>query len=122
MQIWFIVSLLFSVIVAIFAVLNSSIISINLVFQSFEMSQSIVILVSAALGAIIVLFLGLFSKIKSSLRIRELSNDLRDAEKKNELLTNSIKAYEAKESAGKSLETKEAGGKASQIKTDSQVE
>lgn len=94
MQIWFIISLLFSVIVAFFAVLNSSVVSINLFFQSFELSQSIVILVSAVSGAIIVLFLGLFSKVKSSLKIRELNNALKISEKKNELLSNSVKSYE----------------------------
>lgn len=103
MQIWFIVSLLFSVIVAVFAVLNSSVVTINLVFQSFEMSQSIVILASAVAGAVIVLFLGLFSKVKTSLKIRELSNTLKATEKKNELLSNSIKDYDAKDSINKSL-------------------
>jgi uncharacterized integral membrane protein len=96
MQIWFIFSLLFSLIVATFAVLNSDIVTIKLFWVNYELSQSIVILFSAALGATIVFFLGLFSKIKSTLRIRELAGDLKDAEKKIELLTSSVKGYEEK--------------------------
>ena len=122
MQIWFIVSLLFSVIVAIFAVLNSSIVTINLVFQSFEMSQSIVILGSAAFGAVIVLFLGLFNKIKTSLKIRELSNTLKASEKKNELLSNSIKSYEAKDAPGKTLDSRPVDAQINEIKAESQAD
>lgn len=96
MQIWFIFSLLFSLIVATFAVLNSDIVTIKLFWVNYELSQSIVILFSAALGATIVFFLGLFSKIKSTLRIRELAGDLKDAEKKIELLSSSVKGYEEK--------------------------
>jgi len=121
MQIWFIVSLLFSVIVAVFAVLNSSVVSINLVFQSFEMSQSIVILGSAAFGAVIVLFLGIFSKVKTSLKIRELSNALKAAEKKSELLGNSIKDYEAREPKGKAMGTP-VENQAIEIKSENQAE
>ena len=121
MQIWFIVSLLFSVIVALFAVLNSSVVSINLVFKSFEMSQSIVILGSAAFGAVIVLFLGVFSKVKTSLKVRELNNALKAAEKKSELLGNSIKDYEAKESKSKAMGLP-VENQASEIKTENQAE
>jgi uncharacterized integral membrane protein len=96
MQIWFIFSLLFSLIVATFAVLNSEIVTIKLFWVNYELSQSIVILFSAALGATIVFFLGLFSKIKSSLKIRELASDLKDAEKKIGLLSSSVKSYEDK--------------------------
>jgi uncharacterized integral membrane protein len=121
MQIWFIVSLLFSVIVAVFAVLNSSVVSINLMFQSFETPQSIVILGSAALGAVIVLFLGVFSKVKTTLKIRELNNALKAAEKKNDLLGNSIKDYEAKESQSKAM-VSQVEDQASEIKTENQAE
>jgi putative membrane protein len=96
MQIWFIFSLLFSLIVATFAVLNSDLVTIKLFWVDYELSQSIVIIFSAVLGATIVFFLGLFSKIKSSLKIRELTSDIKDAEKKIALLTSSVKGYEEK--------------------------
>jgi uncharacterized integral membrane protein len=87
---------LFSLIVATFAVLNSDLVTIKLFWVNYELSQSIVILFSAVLGATIVFFLGLFSKIKSTLRIRELAGDLKDAEKKIELLNSSVKGHEEK--------------------------
>ncbi len=107
MQVWFIISLLFSVVVAVFAVLNSSVVTINLVFQSFELSQSIVILASAVLGAVIVLFLGLFNRIKSGLKIRELNTALKASERKNELLSSSVKSFETKMQENKVNEDKQ---------------
>ena len=95
MQVWFIFSLAFSLVVAIFAVLNSNVVSINLFWVNYQLSQSIVIIASAALGATIAFFLSLFGKIKSGLKIRELSGDLKDAEKKIQLLQSSVKNFES---------------------------
>ncbi|MEI8216089.1 MAG: LapA family protein [Eubacteriales bacterium] len=94
MQVWFIFSLVFSLVVAVFAVLNSNVVTINLFWVNYELSQSIVIIASAALGATIAFFLSLLSKIKSGLKIRELSGDLKDAEKKIQLLQSSVKNFE----------------------------
>jgi uncharacterized integral membrane protein len=98
MQIWFIVSLIFSLIVAAFAVLNSEVVTIKLFWANYELSQSVVIIISAALGAFVAFFLSLFSKLKSTLKIRELTNNLKNAEKKNELLSNAVKTHEQKAS------------------------
>ena len=68
MRIWFIFSLFFSVLIAIFAVLNSNVVLIKLYWIDYQLSQSLVILFSALLGAIIALFSGVFSKIKSTLK------------------------------------------------------
>ena len=95
MQVWFIFSLAFSLVVAVFAVLNSNVVTINLFWVNYQLSQSIVIIASAALGATIAFFLSLFSKIKSGLKIRELSGDLKDAEKKIQLLQSSVKNFES---------------------------
>jgi|GEM_PF-2557806 len=101
MQFWFVISLFFSVIIAIFAVQNSDVVKIDLFWYDWNLSQSLVILISAAFGAIITIFLGLFGKIKSSLRMRELTADLKAAEKKIELLSNSVKSFEEKAAAAK---------------------
>ena len=95
MQVWFIFSLAFSLVVAIFAVLNSNVVSINLFWVNYQLSQTIVIIASAAHGATIAFFLSLFGKIKSGLKIRELSGDLKDAEKKIQLLQSSVKNFES---------------------------
>lgn len=84
MQILFIISLVFAILVSVFAVMNSNPVTIKLLWKQFEFSQAIVILGSAAFGAIIVAFLGIFSKVKSSLKIRELQNKIKGLEKKIE--------------------------------------
>jgi putative membrane protein len=96
MQIWFVFSLVFSAVIAFFAVLNSDVVTIKLFWFNFELSQSLIILGSAASGAIIAIFLGLFSKIKPSLKIRELSSELKNANQKIDLLSSSLKDCEQK--------------------------
>ncbi len=82
MRIWFVFSLLFSVLVAIFAVLNSNVVLIKLYWIDYQLSQSLVIILSAFLGALIATFLGVFGKIKSTLKIRELSHMVKNLEQK----------------------------------------
>ena len=82
MQIWFVFSLLFSILVAIFAVLNSNVVPIKLYWVDYQLSQSLVILFSAVLGALIAIFLGVFNKIKSTLKIRELNLKVKSLEQK----------------------------------------
>ena len=98
-------SLIFSLIVAAFAVLNPEIVTIKFFGMSYELSQSAVILMSAVFGAAIGMFLGLFSRIKSSLKNRELTNSLKNSEKQIELLNESIKSYELKASINASGNT-----------------
>lgn len=96
MQIWFVISLFFSLVVALFAVLNSDIVTIRFFSVSYQLSESVVILISAALGAIIAIFLGLFSKVKSSLKTRGLNSKIKDSELRIDELNNTIKNSEQK--------------------------
>lgn len=80
MRIWFIFSLFFSILVAIFAVLNSNVVLIKLYWVDYQLSQSLVILFSAVLGGLITSFLGIFSKIRSTLKIRELNSVIKSLE------------------------------------------
>ena len=82
MPVWFVFSLFFSVLVAIFAVLNSNVVPIKLYWVDYQLSQSLVILLSAVLGALIATFLGIFSKIRSTLKIRELNFIVKNLEQK----------------------------------------
>ncbi len=81
MQILFVISLLFAILVSIFAVMNSDTVTIRLLWREYPFSQAIVILGSASVGAIIVALLGTFNKIKSSFKIRELNNKVKSLEK-----------------------------------------
>ncbi|WP_432401238.1 LapA family protein [Wukongibacter sp. M2B1] len=80
MQILFIFSLVFAILVSIFAVMNSDPVTIKLLWKQFEFSQAIIILGSAAIGAIIVALLGMVNRVKSSLKIRELQNKIKGLE------------------------------------------
>ena len=82
MRVWFVFSLLFSVLVAIFAVLNSNVVLIKLYWVDYQLSQSLVIILSAFLGALIATFLGGFGKIKSTLKIHELNSVIKNLEQK----------------------------------------
>lgn len=90
MQIGFILSLIFAIIVALFAVLNSEPVSIRLFWQKYEFSQAIVILGSAALGAVIVLILGIFGNIRTKLKIHDLNNQIKGLTSENEDLKNQL--------------------------------
>lgn len=86
MQILFIFSLIFAILVSIFAVMNSDPVTIKLLWKQFEFSQAIVILGSAAFGAIIVALMGMVSRVKSTLKVRELQNKIKGLEKEVEEL------------------------------------
>ncbi len=81
MPIAFIFSLLFSVLVVIFALQNSGSVTINVLFEQYTMSQAIVILISATFGATIALLLGMVKQIKSSFKIHNLTGKVNKLEK-----------------------------------------
>jgi lipopolysaccharide assembly protein A len=91
MQVWFVVSLLFSIIIAVFAALNSDVVTIQLFFARYELSQSIVIILSAVLGAVITIFFGLFGKLKSLKKTRELNSEIKYYKSKNQELNDELK-------------------------------
>lgn len=86
MPIAFIFSLLFSVLVVLFALQNSASVTINFLFVEQTMSQALVILISAIFGAIIVLLLGLVKQIQSNMKIRNLTKKINRLEEEDRLL------------------------------------
>jgi uncharacterized integral membrane protein len=94
MQATFIISLIFSILVAIFALLNGDVVSINLVFEKFQMSQALVILIAAALGAVAVYFMSFVRRVKSALKIKELEKKLKVSETEILSLKEKINASE----------------------------
>jgi len=77
-------SLLFAVVVALFAVINSEMIEISYFIGTVEVAQSVVILVSAAFGALIMGLFAIFSKLKSGLKARKLNGKIKVLEKEIE--------------------------------------
>lgn len=90
MQFGFIISLIFAILVAVFAIQNSGSVVISFMFAEFNISQALVILVSAALGAIIVMLLGFVKQIKLKLKIKEQLKRIKSLEEENKLHNNKI--------------------------------
>jgi len=86
MPIAFIFSLLFSVLVVVFALQNSMMVTINFLFVEHTISQALVILASAIFGAIIVLLLSMLKQIKQNMKIRHLTKTVNKLEEEARLV------------------------------------
>jgi uncharacterized integral membrane protein len=86
-QFLFVVGLVFAVIISVFAITNADPVEINLLFTTFQASQALLVFLSAASGAIIVVSLGLIRHLK-------LTGQLRTMRKENDKLRNQIKFLE----------------------------
>jgi len=84
MQITFILSMVFAVMIAFFAVLNSEPVIINLFFEKFVLSQAIVILLSAVLGAVIVFLLNIYPYLKGKVKLKAVTKKNKELEEKLE--------------------------------------
>lgn len=85
MPIAFIFSLLFSALVVVFALQNSTRVTINFLFVEHTISQALVIVISAIFGAIIVLLLSMIKQIKLNMKIRNLTKTINKLEEKDRL-------------------------------------
>ncbi len=82
----FIISLIFAVLVAIFAIQNAGNVEVKFFLANFTISQAVVILGSAIIGAIIVLLLGLIKQIRLNLKIKQLTKEIDSLKKDNHIL------------------------------------
>ncbi len=85
-QFLFLLSLIFAVIVCVFALTNAAPVTINLFFYKFEGSLALVIFLSAMLGAIILALLGVARFIKFRMEIKKLGKEKDTLIKEKELL------------------------------------
>ncbi|HOR86747.1 MAG TPA: LapA family protein [Bacillota bacterium] len=97
MQIIIVVSLVFAVFIAFFAVQNAGVVIINFLWYKLSMSQAVVILCSALIGVLIMLPFDAVRTIKYKLKLKELSvenkrlkEELKKAESKKEQAVNEI--------------------------------
>lgn len=80
-QVGVILALVFSLIIAVFAILNNEPVVINYLFNTVEVSAVIVILGSAVSGAIVVFLLGVYRQIKLVVKMRGLTAEVQEREK-----------------------------------------
>ncbi|PRR80152.1 Lipopolysaccharide assembly protein A [Clostridium liquoris] len=108
MQIGFILSLVFAILVAIFAIQNSSVIVVNFLFAKVEISQALIIFISAILGAVIIMLLGLRREFNLKHNNKQLTKKINEMEleslnlsKENKELKDSLYRLKETESVDK---------------------
>ncbi|WP_304508891.1 LapA family protein [Anaerotignum sp.] len=89
-----IITLLLSIIIALFAILNAEAIPINLVFAKLNVSAALVILISASIGAIIVYLLDAISKFKARKKLKDYEKLNAALTDENSQLSEQVKKYE----------------------------
>ncbi len=90
MAIRFIITLLFAVIVTLFAVQNSGSVEISIFFAKYNVSQALVIFISAILGAIVVLLIGMIQQFKLNLKIKNYTKTVHQLNEENQVLKQQI--------------------------------
>ncbi|MDD2481477.1 MAG: LapA family protein [Lutispora sp.] len=77
MQFIIVISMIFALFIALFAIQNAAIITINLLWYKFNLSQAVVILASALFGILIMLPFDVAKRISHSIKINELNNKVK---------------------------------------------
>ncbi|MDF2879792.1 MAG: hypothetical protein K0R54_349 [Clostridiaceae bacterium] len=91
MRFAFIISLIFALLISIFAIQNAAAISINLLFTNINVSLALIIFISAATGAIIAALLGIKREFKIKYENKQLLkriHQLEQEKKQNEMEKN----------------------------------
>lgn len=84
MRLGFIMSLIFAIIVTIFAIQNSTPVDVNFLFGSAKVSEAIVIFISAIAGAVIVTILSLIREFKLKRKIKQQAKTIKTLKEENE--------------------------------------
>lgn len=101
----FFLALIFALIVAIFALQNAGDVEISFITLELSVSQALVILVSAAFGALVVLLLSLMRWIKYQSKLRSAAKALSALEQENGLLKIRLEEYTTQKEREKSQVT-----------------
>jgi len=82
----FVLALVFALIVAVFALQNAGAVDISFLTMELSISQALVILISAAFGALVVLLLSLVRWIKCQSKIKNQAKTISSLEQENKQL------------------------------------
>jgi len=69
--------MVFSVLIALFAVQNAEVVTISLLWYKLNLSQAVVILCSALFGVLIMLPFDIFRTVKHKLKLMEMSAEIK---------------------------------------------
>jgi uncharacterized integral membrane protein len=95
MQLYFILSLIASIVVIIFALTNSAAVPVRIFFAQYELSLALIIFISTAFGAIIASMLGLVNHFKLKIKIKRLHNENQALIVEQKKLQEELSAFEA---------------------------
>lgn len=116
-QIRFILFVALAILVALFAVLNAEAMLINLVFARYQVSASIIILISVMLGSVLTVLFGLSTRVKTHFRQRETRKQMEAMQKQLDLTAKTLETVKLSE-AGWKAKYEEAVKKAEQTIID----
>ncbi|MDD2447057.1 MAG: LapA family protein [Tissierellia bacterium] len=91
MEKWFILSLVIAILIGVFAISNGEVVDVNLFLTTIQVSQAIVIFISALLGAVIVAIFETVRIWKLRRQIKDLNKKLTQSGKENDRLLELIK-------------------------------
>lgn len=94
MQFNFILSMIFALFVAIFAIVNSEPVTINLFFKTINSNMAVVIFFSTALGGLIVFLFNTFTSFRKNREIKSVSKEKTSVELELEKAKETIENYE----------------------------
>lgn len=82
----FIIALILSLFVALFAIQNSGTVEISVLFGKYTISQALVIIISAIAGASVVLFLGTIQQVKLNMKLKSSAKNVSKLEEEIKIL------------------------------------
>lgn len=89
----FVLALIFALLVAVFALQNAAAVDINFLTMELSISQALIILISAAFGALTVLMLSLVRWIRCQTKIKSSSKTINALEQENKQLKLKLEEY-----------------------------
>ena len=91
MQVYIVLILIFAIIITLFALFNSVIVPVSLLFFEVEVSLALVIIVSTLIGAVLTALIGTARKIRSGKEIKGLTKKTTELEKQIALKDEALK-------------------------------
>lgn len=96
MQVGVIFSLIFSIVITVFAIQNAQPVSIKFFLFNGQASLALVILISTTVGALIIGLLNLYSRVKTKITIKELNNRIATIKADNDRLLGELENFKPK--------------------------
>ncbi|MBE0449649.1 MAG: DUF1049 domain-containing protein [Clostridia bacterium] len=81
MQIYIVLSLIFGILITLFAIFNSAVVAVNFFFTELQIPLALVIIASALIGAVTMLIFDTFRRIRSGKNLKDMTKKANGFEK-----------------------------------------